>query len=262
MDNYFQREYAGKNVLEIEEEAKKNSFSVVYKDAEDHVDITSFVNTLSDEDKKCLLVESSVHGEGRQAIVYLVVSEDSESKETSDSVKDLDGDMIFGKPYVQVRDYLVGKGYNAKYEHENTHLDFTGELTAYSDSELNAAGWIITDVKSVDVNSKQITLYVNTKENQQRLSEQEKLEQELEDNFPVYIAVGTLESYGKSQYPYGFNVKMLTGKLAETPIDNNTWFIKYKVEITDMFGNEGIYNCEAKIHGPADNPTVSDFYVY
>ena len=261
LDSYFQTEFVGKNVLEIEKAAKDNGFTVVFKDAIEYTDVTSFIDTLSDADKELLVCTSSNKGAEKQAVVYLKIQSTSESSMTEKEY-DLDGDMIFGKSYVQVRDYLAEKGYSAKYEHENTHLDFTGEFNAYSDSELEAAGWIITDVKSVDTKNKQITLYVNTKENQQRLSEQERLEQELEENFPVYKAVAALEIYGRTQYPYGFSVKMVTGKLAETPIDNNTWFIKYKVKIKDAYGNEEVYNCEAKIHGPADDPTVSDFYVY
>lgn len=62
---------------------------------------------------------------------------------------------VEGQLYVDVRDMMKELGYTAEYEHEYTHLDFTGELTAYTDEELNSAGFIVTGIKEMDSEKKQ-----------------------------------------------------------------------------------------------------------
>lgn len=171
-------------------------------------------------------------------------------------------EMVTNQSYVYVRDLMKDMGYTAKYEHENTHLDYTGELTYWTDDELNAAGYIVTGIKELNIENKTITLYVNTTENQDRLEEQEQQQKSLEESFSPSVALSAMEQYGESQYPYGFEINMLTGRLAETAIDENTWFMKYTCTVTNSNGTKVEMTCEAKIKGPENSPVVYDFCVY
>lgn len=163
---------------------------------------------------------------------------------------------------VDAKKYLVDMGYNVKLTHEVTQLDFTGELSIYADDELNEQGWVVTGIADFDSTKKTINLYVNTTENMERIAAEKNLEETLEKNFDPAVAMSALELYGKEQYPLGFKLDKITGRLAETAVDENTWFMKYKCEVKDAYGNKQEMTCEGKIQGPESNPTVYDFYVY
>jgi hypothetical protein len=105
-------------------------------------------------------------------------------------------------------------------------------------------------------------MYVNTTENIEQTEKQKTIKQTLEDNFDPSVAVTAMESYGKKLYPYGFELHKVTGRLAETAVDENTWFMKYTCKVTNAFGQKTEMTCEAKIKGPESNPTVYDFNVY
>lgn len=184
-----------------------------------------------------------------------------EDLDSSTEYEDMD-EMVTGYGYVYVRDLMKELGYTAEYEHGYTHLDFTGELTYWTDEELNSTGFIVTGIKEMDSQNKTITLYVNTAENIERVEKQKDLQETLEKNFDPSLAVSAMEQYGRSLYPYGFRLSQVTGRLAETPIDENTWFMKYTCTVTNAAGKKATMTCEAKIKGPESNPTVYDFYVY
>ena len=164
--------------------------------------------------------------------------------------------------YTYARDYMNDLGYTTKYEHDYTHMDFTGSLDFEADEDLDDLGWIVTGVKEINVENKTATLYVNTTENIARIEAKEKMQRDLENNFDPAVAMAALETYGKKQYPYGFSLHMMTGKIAETAVDENTWFMKYYATIKNEYGNKRNVICEGKIEGPESNPTVYDFYVY
>lgn len=187
-------------------------------------------------------------------------TEDKEVDEEAEYEKMLE--LVAEQPYTTVRDLMKEMGYEAQYEHENTHADFTGELTYYTDDELNSSGFIVTGIKEMDCQNKTITLYVNTEENRERVEKQKSIKQTLEKNFDPSVAVTAMESYGKKLYPYGFELHKVTGRLAETAVDENTWFMKYTCKVTNAFGQKAEMTCEAKIKGPESNPTVYDFNVY
>lgn len=105
---------------------------------------------------------------------------------------------------------------------------------------------------------KTITLYINSTENIER----KKMQKVLEKNFDPSAALAAMERYGESQYPYGFRINQIAGKLAETPVDENTWFMKYTCKVTNSFRQKVTMTCEAKVKGPEDKPTVYDFIVY
>lgn len=169
---------------------------------------------------------------------------------------------IIGESYVSAREILKEMGYVVKYEHEYTHLDFTGELTCYTDEELETMGFIITGIKKIDVEIKNIELYVNTGENIKRIEDQNNVQEKLEEYLDATTALAAMEVYGKEQYPYGFSIHMMTGKIAETAIDEKTWFMKYEATVKNEFKKKVDVTCEAKITGPPDNPKVYDFIVY
>lgn len=206
---------------------------------------------------------------------HMPYEEDPDRKEEESHPKEEDGkpteeesadevteEKVVNQSYVYVRDLMNELGYTAEYEHEYSHMDLTGELAAHSDEELNGAGFIITGIKEMNSQEKTITMYVNTNENIERVEGQKATQKVLEENFDPSVAMAALELYGKSQCPYGFKLHGIVGKLAETPVDENTWFMKYKCEVTNAAGEKVSMTCEAKIKGPEDNPTVYDFYLY
>lgn len=209
-------------------------------------------------------------------ITYHMLEEDDPNKKventenSQDDKKLSEDEELYTSIYMEVVDhslvdakkYLGDMGFKVELTHEVSQLDFTGELSIYSDNELNEQGWVVTGIADFDSTNKAINLYINTTENIERIEAEKKLEETLEKNFDPAVAVAALELYGKDIYPNGFKIHMVTGRLAETAVDENTWFIKYKCEVTDILGNKAEMNCEGKVQGPESNPTVYDFYVY
>jgi|GEM_PF-3559434 len=70
-------------------------------------------------------------------------------------------------------------------------------------------------------------------------------------------------AYGKREYPAGFKLHYIIGKLAEEPLDEDTWFLKAECTVTNEYGTKlkGLV-CEIKVTGTTDNPTVTHFRVY
>jgi len=158
------------------------------------------------------------------------------------------------------RNYLKEKGYETTYTFEGTFQDFSEAFNDYyTDDE--ASLYVVTDVSYVDPESRTIEVYINSYENLERLNERQELRNKLAANIDPSVAVSAVELYGKQQYPAGFSINMINGKLAEEPIDENTWFIKYTAEVK-YYGQKQTVNCEAKVKGPESNPTVYDFKIY
>lgn len=153
-------------------------------------------------------------------------------------------------------------GYSINYTHEVTEMDFTNYFDGYTDEQINEQGWIITDIKDIDEKAKEIDLYINTKENIDRLQNKKSQEETLMKNFDPAVAMASLEQYGKDMYGSSFKLHMIIGVIAETAVDENTWFMKYKCQYKDKNGTKVEKTCEGKIKGPEDNPTVYDFSVY
>ena len=181
-----------------------------------------------------------------------------ESEQTTDTSSSIENE-ISGKSFAETRDYLKNLGYTIEYTHEVTGMDFTVAMDYYTDEELSSEGWIITGVKSI--NGKTINLYINTEENKARIESQDNLQTTLQSNFDSAVALAALEQYGKSVYGNSFSVKMTTGRIIESAVDENTWFMKYACTYKEN-NTKFTKTCEGKIKGPEDNPTVYDFYVY
>ena len=193
-----------------------------------------------------------------------VMDEDYNAKEATLSDFDIKKlhISIMDQPFIETRDMLLAKGFNLEYIHENTELDFTGELNSMSDTELQEYHWICRGIYDANPDTDTLVIIVNTTENIERLKAQEEAKKKLEEKFDPSVALSALEMYGKEQYPYGFRIHMIIGRLGEEVYDEDTWFMKYKAKYKDWTGQWIECTCEGKIKGPESNPQVYDFMVY
>ncbi len=152
-------------------------------------------------------------------------------------------------------------GYTATYKHDDSKLDFTEEITVFSDEE-KADKWVIVECEDIDTDNKTIILTINTKENIAENEAQEEMIAELSSKLGPTHAWQAVQAYGREEYPYGFDLHYIMGVLAEEAIDENTWYLKATVTVTNMYNAEQELECEAKVTGTNDNPEVIDFKVY
>lgn len=151
-------------------------------------------------------------------------------------------------------------GYTAKYLHVNTLEDFTTIVEASDETELSK--WVIVECKKTDKNNKTAEFTINTLENIEKDNAKAELKEKLEAKLSYSTAVTAVEAYGKAMYPYGFKIHTVKGLLGSEALDENTWFLKYQVTITNAFNAEAKLVCEAKVTGTNDNPEIVDFLVY
>ncbi|MCC3401070.1 hypothetical protein [Eubacterium callanderi] len=167
---------------------------------------------------------------------------------------------LSGSTLVDAKNKIQNYGYSVTYVHAQTGLDFTSNMDAYTDDELSK--WVVTEVKSVDENKKTAQLAINTAENiannEAATAAKTALESKLDPNY----AWEAVEKYGDIQYPYGFKLHWIMGKLAQEPKDENTWFLKATVTVKNQYGTKLDGVCEAYVSGTTDNPQVTGFTVY
>ena len=96
----------------------------------------------------------------------------------------------------------------------------------------------------------------------QEAKKQKNTEAVLSKRLSPESARTAMELYGKKVYPYGFEIHMFTGMIAERAISKKTWFLKVNCSITNAFGVNYDTVCEAKVSGTDSNPKVKYFYVY
>ncbi len=150
--------------------------------------------------------------------------------------------------------------YTAKYLHVNTLEDFTSIVEAFDETELSK--WVVVECKKTDKNNKTAEFTINTVENIEKDKAKAELKEKLETKLSYSNAVAAVEAYGKAMYPYGFKVHTIKGLLGSEALDENTWFLKYQVTITNAFNAEAKLVCEAKVTGTNDNPEIVDFLIY
>lgn len=167
---------------------------------------------------------------------------------------------LVGKNVNEAKSVISSLNYTATYLHENTLEDFTSMMGYEEESELN--NWLIREVFDLDSSNKEVTFYVNHTENIERIEKEDQQRKQLEAKLDPIDAWEAAQSYGKKQYPYGFKLHYLVGRLAERPEDDNTWFLKATCTIENEYGNKYDANCEAKVTGTTDNPVVTYFVVY
>lgn len=186
--------------------------------------------------------------------------EDEEKKITESIYEDAIGKMAY-----ETFEDLDKEGFEVKFIHASSKQDFTTAVQFASDPNDTEAyvPWIITELDSFDAKNKYASFYINTQENMDAEQENKNIEERLTAKLSPSVAWGSLRIYGEKQFPYGFKVKQVTGTLAETAIDEDTWFIKAKCEIKN---SNGVWDknavCEAEITGTNDAPRVISFNVY
>ena len=89
-------------------------------------------------------------------------------------------------------------------------------------------------------------------------SEQSALSAKLKDT----TAILAMETYGTAAFPYGFKMHKFLGEIAREPKDEDTWFLKYEVTVTNEYGAKRDTVAEAYVTGTDDNPQVTYFLVY
>lgn len=82
-------------------------------------------------------------------------------------------------------------------------------------------------------------------------------EEALESKLGVIEAMTACEQYGKQNYR-NFKMHSVLGKIAEYASDDDTWFLKYKV---DADGYEQL-TMECYVTGTSDSPIVKKFTIY
>ena len=185
-----------------------------------------------------------------------------QNKEESEAEKDAEQlNRLVGKNLLEVKNKIPEIGYTPKYFHARaSDEDFTDWFAGYTDEELQE--WIVTEVRNINAENKTVEIVVNTAENIANDQAAEAQLKALEEKLNVSSAWIAVKSYGEAMYPYGFKLHNFVGKLAESPSDDNTWFLKAECTVTNAFNAEAKLVCEAHVTGTTNNPQIVDFVVY
>lgn len=178
----------------------------------------------------------------------------TEKLETStSSISEAEFSDYVGMKVVDAIPLLEGAGYSVTYVAENTGMDFTESF--HLDPEL-AGLYIIRKVEVTGDNS--LKVIALSKEMFSEQESQKSLEDKLNENLDEYIAWAALTTYGKSIYGKKFKIHYIVGKLAATPEDEYTWFLKAECTLPSGVGTI----VEGRVTGTSDNNEVTYFYVY
>lgn len=171
------------------------------------------------------------------------------------ALKELEGDSL-----ADAMNTVKETGYNATYKHEQSGYDFTEEVKAFDSDQI--AKYVITKVNTVDVASKRVDFTINTQENIDENNKAKQTKETLSSKLSATYAWTAAAEYGKNEYPYGFTLHYIKGKLAEEAVDENTWFLKATCTVTNAYNASMEMECEAKVTGTNDNPKIVEFNVY
>lgn len=152
-------------------------------------------------------------------------------------------------------------GYTATYVHADSGLDYTENIAAFTEDELKNK-WAVVDIVTADKDDKTVTISINTKENIAENEERAQMAEVLSEKLNSVTAWQAVKAYGEKQYIYGFDLHYILGVLAEEAEDENTWYLKAEVTITNEYNAEVEMTCEARVTGTDANPKVIDFSVY
>lgn len=166
---------------------------------------------------------------------------------------------FIGKPVSDIFSMIEEKGYTASYTAQNTGNDFTflmGDDPSFGDDN------IIQEIKNVNTENKTLEVVFLGKaliqEAEVKKSNQEILEAKLDPS----VAWGTMWTYCKEQFPYGFKDHQATQWYAERAEDENTWFLKAGCEYKTAFGTWVETVVEARVTGTTNNPEISYIHIY
>lgn len=151
-------------------------------------------------------------------------------------------------------------GYTATYKHEQSGYDFTEEIKAFDSDQI--AKYVITEVNNIDASSKKVYFTINTQENIDKNNKAKEMEETLSSKLESSYAWQAASNYGKNEYPFGFKLHYIKGKLAQEAVDENTWYLKATCTVTNGYNASMEMECEAKVTGTNDNPEVIEFNVY
>lgn len=174
------------------------------------------------------------------------------STENSQISKDISA--LNGKTLLEAKNLADEKKYSFSYMREIDNTDMTDVIKDYDEDMLKS--YSITKTSAVSDDSAKIT-YAN-EEDKQKMELKKTLSEKLD---PAH-AWQAVEAYGENEYPYGFKLHYVSGKLAETPLDESTWSLKGACTVTNEANAKQDLTCEATVMGTTDDPKVVDFLVY
>ncbi len=164
---------------------------------------------------------------------------------------------LVGSSSSDAQSKLSALGYTVTYKHAVSLIDYTDEVKS------DDIQWVITKYDSFNYSKKTVTLYVNTQTNIDAQTAKSAQESALNSKLSSSAAWSEAKDYGKLQYPYGFDLHNIVGLLAQTAVDDNTWFLKATCDVTNSFGaKQKDLTCEAKVTGTTNNPQIISFIVY
>lgn len=174
-------------------------------------------------------------------------AEDAAKKQAEEEKKALES--YTEKPVADFMAKVQELGYTAEYMDDG--VDFT-EIIPDMQADYSV------DTTEVDTEKKivSVELIANS------VLQTRQITETLEAKLPASACWVAAENYGESQYPYGFELHYLMGKLAEEAYDENTWFLKATCTVTNMFGAEADGTCEVLVTGTKDSPQITSFNVY
>jgi len=187
-------------------------------------------------------------------------SKNRKQKEKKDSVSAINPEDIEGKDVVEASQVLKNLNYKVTLLHDQSKMDLTGEIESYDENTKKE--FVVVKLGDVNEKDKEVTLYIDSLTNIAEKKKKAGMEKTLTDKLDPYYAWTAAQEYGKEQYPYGFKLHYIMGKLAQEPVDENIWFLKATCTVENAYGNKIDMNCEAQVTGTTNNPVVVDFKVY
>lgn len=194
--------------------------------------------------------------------VYLETTQGEKSNEMQITVDETDSykfEKYEGEPLYELEAYVSQLGYTATYLDENTGQDMTDTIADMKWSELKE--YVVVSVEDANDEEKTASFRVDTKENQARKANQDKLNKELEKKMPYIGAFQEVEKYGQKRYPHGFKLHYMLGQQVAEALNENTWHLRASCTITRANGTEEKKDCDAEVTGNAKNMKVISFVI-
>lgn len=188
-------------------------------------------------------------------------NEDNDAKSKAEEIYD----NAIGEMAIDVYEALEAEDIEVSFLHEITEMDFSEEVIATSDPDdkHNYLPWEITGLDDFDTDKKTATLLINTEEVMDQTDQDKETLNALKEQLHPSFAWGAVTDYGLNEYVYGFKLNMITGMMAETAVDEDTWFLKSRCQIKNESGIwQRNLTCEAYVTGTDEEPEVLDFEVY
>lgn len=170
-------------------------------------------------------------------------------------------EALSGKPLYEAMQKMEELNYTATYYHADSRQEYNETIAAFTDDELQNK-WVIVECEDIDTEKKTLDLYINTKENIAENEKQTQMAEVLSEKLNAVTAWQAVKAYGEREYIYGFDLHYIMGVLAEKAVDEDTWFLKAKVTVTNEYNADAELTCEAYVTGTDANPKIVDFTVY